>query len=167
MLFLMLWRHHLRAYSEVPAVGLVYDRGLWVIDQACRGTIAEAHPFAGVASYDWTGFRQMHLRLSRTYFFAIVAGAIAIGGLYYVLHQASGRLVKPTESAGDYSVVIGGDSLSFNAFEFDSTAPLLPADYAYKNPYGLASWGHMVRDRAGFPTRRLTELSAHTWNNDA
>lgn len=76
----------------------------------------------------------------------MVASVIAIGGLYYVLHQAPSRLLKPTENAGDYSVVIGGDSLSFNAFEFDSTAPLLPADYAYKNPYGLASWGHMVRD---------------------
>lgn len=88
----------------------------------------------------------MHLRLSRTFFFAMVASVIAIGGLYYVLHQGPSRLLKPTENAGDYSVVIGGDFLSFNAFEFDSTAPLLPADYAYKNPYGLASWGHMVRD---------------------
>ena len=45
-----------------------------------------------------------------------------------------------------YSVVIAGDSLTFNAFEFDSFEPLAPADYAYKNPYGLASWGHMTRD---------------------
>lgn len=45
-----------------------------------------------------------------------------------------------------YKVVITGDSLPFNAFQFPSSTPLLPADYAYKNPYGLAAWGHMVRD---------------------
>ncbi|HDS1681256.1 TPA: SGNH/GDSL hydrolase family protein [Pseudomonas putida] len=44
------------------------------------------------------------------------------------------------------SVVITGDSLSFNAYEFPSGDPLLPASYAYENPYGLASWGHMIRD---------------------
>lgn len=44
------------------------------------------------------------------------------------------------------SVLITGDSLSFNAYAFPSAAPLLPAGYAWENPYGLASWGHMIRD---------------------
>lgn len=57
-----------------------------------------------------------------------------------------GDSLEHVDDNRNISVVVTGDSLSFNAFQFDSTAPLLPADYAYKNPYGLASWGHMIRD---------------------
>lgn len=42
------------------------------------------------------------------------------------------------------TVVITGDSLSFNAYGF--VPGLEPGNYAYKNPYGLQSWGHMLRD---------------------
>lgn len=70
---------------------------------------------------------------------------VAVSGIVWHLKKDAAIDISSKVKDG-YSVVITGDSLSFNAFEFDSMSPLLPADYAYKNPYGLASWGHMTRD---------------------
>lgn len=44
------------------------------------------------------------------------------------------------------SVVITGDSLSFNGFGYPPEIGAMGAAYATQNPFGLSSWAHLIRD---------------------
>lgn len=83
-----------------------------------------------------------------------VAGGAALvgykgGTVEAALDAASARNVAGIDLSAliqldERTVVMTGDSLLANAYQF---APgLEPGNYAYKNPYGLQAWGHMLRD---------------------
>lgn len=58
-----------------------------------------------------------------------------------VLRKICNSLAQDTSS-----VVITGDSLSFNGFGYPPEIGAMGAAYATQNPFGLSSWAHLVRD---------------------
>lgn len=75
--------------------------------------------------------------------------ALRTAGDDYTLIQPSAmRISKLTKTLlnNRTSVVITGDSLSFNGFGYHAEMGASGADYATNNPFGLSSWAHILRD---------------------
>lgn len=67
---------------------------------------------------------------------------------YTYIHDGASRMDKLFKSLSQNatSIVITGDSLSFNGFGYDPGMGASGGDYATNNPFGLSSWAHLLRD---------------------
>lgn len=70
------------------------------------------------------------------------------GDDYTYISSSAARIDKLTKTLTQNltSIVITGDSLSFNAFGYPAGFSTNGADYATNNPFGLSSWAHLLRD---------------------
>ena len=67
---------------------------------------------------------------------------------YTLIQPTAMRIDKLTKSLtqNDTSIVITGDSLSFNGFGYPSGLFINGGIYATDNPFGMSSWAHLLRD---------------------